>query len=92
MKSDGAEAGGSGLQISYSIFWLDIFLSSFLKTCVNCFLGGPPPIPPEFCEPFSRVLNLLCCKTLVSLMNTLLRRANTAQPRAVTDLLLQQVS
>jgi len=53
--------------------------------------GCPPPIPPEFCEPFSKVLNLLCCKTLVNLMNTLLRRANTAQPKAVTDLLLQQV-
>ncbi|XP_029189284.2 E3 ubiquitin-protein ligase UBR2-like [Acropora millepora] len=52
--------------------------------------GGPPPAPPEFCRPFSRVVNLLCCKTLVSLMNTLLRR-NTAQPKAVTDLLIQQV-
>lgn len=52
--------------------------------------GGPPPIPPEFCEPFRKVLNLLCCKTLVNLMNTLLQR-NTAQPRAVTELLIQQV-
>lgn len=51
----------------------------------------PPPIPPEFCEPFSRVMKMLFCKTLVSLMNTLLRRASAPQPRAVTDLLLQQV-
>ena len=34
----------------------------------------------------------MCCKTLVGLMNTLLRRASTAQPRAVTDMLVQQVS
>lgn len=52
---------------------------------------GPPPIPPEFCEPFSKVLNLMCCKTLVGLMNTLLRRVNKPQSRAVTDLLFQQV-
>ncbi|XP_078350500.1 E3 ubiquitin-protein ligase UBR2-like [Oculina patagonica] len=53
--------------------------------------GVPPPIPPEFCSPFSKVLNVLSCKTLLGLMNALLRRANTASPRAVTDLLLQQV-
>lgn len=56
------------------------------------FLGGPPPIPPEFCAPFSKVLNVLCCRTLVGLMNSLIRRATTVQPRAVTDLLVQQVS
>lgn len=52
---------------------------------------GPPPIPPEFCEPFSKVLKLMCCKTLVGLMNTLVSRVNKPHPRAVTDLLFQQV-
>ena len=59
-----------------------------------CFVFSPvcpPPEPPEFSKPFSRVLNVLCCKTLIKLMNRVLTRAGSGISKSWSDIQIQEV-